>query len=168
MFVYGFCVYYIICLNNEQGFIFFLVLPLGISHTFFQPLFKVLSRLWFQLQDQAEHMNILNSITINLQPFLNSQAKIFSESYLDNLLEESEVKTDEQRMIESSGGPDTDFIHTYKITVSKILFSYYCITVIVLQNWMSERKHIIQAFLSPEHNSYCSSYFKMGMLIHFR
>ncbi|XP_047429103.1 cilia- and flagella-associated protein 206 isoform X2 [Mugil cephalus] len=40
------------------------------------PLFKVLSQLWFQLQDQAD--------------------------YLDNLLEESEVKTDEQRMAESS------------------------------------------------------------------
>ncbi|XP_047429104.1 cilia- and flagella-associated protein 206 isoform X3 [Mugil cephalus] len=66
------------------------------------PLFKVLSQLWFQLQDQAEYMKMLNSITFNLQPFLASQAKIFSESYLDNLLEESEVKTDEQRMAESS------------------------------------------------------------------
>ncbi|XP_023144521.2 cilia- and flagella-associated protein 206 isoform X2 [Amphiprion ocellaris] len=66
------------------------------------PLFKVLSKLWSGLQDEAELLNILNNITLNLQPFLASQAKIFSESYLDSLLEASQVKTDEQRMTESS------------------------------------------------------------------
>ncbi|XP_041815147.1 cilia- and flagella-associated protein 206 [Chelmon rostratus] len=66
------------------------------------PLFKALSKLWCGLQDEAELLNILNDIMLNLQPFVASQAKIFSAAYLDGLLEMSEVKTDEQRMIESS------------------------------------------------------------------
>ncbi|XP_051792721.1 cilia- and flagella-associated protein 206 isoform X2 [Acanthochromis polyacanthus] len=66
------------------------------------PVFKVLSKLWSGLQDEAELLNILSNITLSLQPFLASQAKIFSEPYLDGLLEGSEVKTDEQRMTESS------------------------------------------------------------------
>uniref|UniRef100_A0A3Q3G600 Cilia- and flagella-associated protein 206 n=1 Tax=Labrus bergylta TaxID=56723 RepID=A0A3Q3G600_9LABR len=67
------------------------------------PLFKALPKLWSGLQDEAELLNILNNISINLQPFIASQAKIFSEAHLDGLLESSEVKADEQRMIESSG-----------------------------------------------------------------
>uniref|UniRef100_A0A3Q1FE53 Cilia- and flagella-associated protein 206 n=1 Tax=Acanthochromis polyacanthus TaxID=80966 RepID=A0A3Q1FE53_9TELE len=70
------------------------------------PVFKVLSKLWSGLQDEAELLNILSNITLSLQPFLASQAKIFSEPYLDGLLEGSEVKTDEQRMTESSGTAD--------------------------------------------------------------
>ncbi|XP_074471140.1 cilia- and flagella-associated protein 206 [Sebastes fasciatus] len=66
------------------------------------PLFKSLSKLWCGLQDEAELLNILNNIMHNLQPFVASQANIFSEAYLDGLLEESEVKTDKQRMTESS------------------------------------------------------------------
>ncbi|KAM6905727.1 cilia- and flagella-associated protein 206 [Lycodopsis pacificus] len=66
------------------------------------PLFKSLSQLWSGLQDEAELLNILSNITHNLQPFVASQAKMFSEAYLDGLLEASEVKTDDQRMAESS------------------------------------------------------------------
>ncbi|XP_059211697.1 cilia- and flagella-associated protein 206 isoform X1 [Centropristis striata] len=66
------------------------------------PLFKSLSKLWSGLQDEAELLNILNNIMHNLQPFVASQAKIFSEAYLDGLLEASEVKTDEQRTTEST------------------------------------------------------------------
>uniref|UniRef100_A0A8C4DWF3 Cilia- and flagella-associated protein 206 n=1 Tax=Dicentrarchus labrax TaxID=13489 RepID=A0A8C4DWF3_DICLA len=66
------------------------------------PLFKTLSKLWSGLQDEAELLNILSNIMLNLQPFVASQAKMFSEAYLDSLLEASEVKTDEQRMSESS------------------------------------------------------------------
>nr|XP_029132143.1 cilia- and flagella-associated protein 206-like isoform X2 [Labrus bergylta] len=55
------------------------------------PLFKALSKLWSGLQDEAELLNILNNISINLQPFIASQAKIFSEAHLDGLLESSEV-----------------------------------------------------------------------------
>ncbi|XP_022593546.1 cilia- and flagella-associated protein 206 [Seriola dumerili] len=66
------------------------------------PLFKALSKLWSGLQDEAALLNILSNMKLNLQPFLASQAKIFSEAYLDGLLQESEVKTDEQRMTESA------------------------------------------------------------------
>ncbi|KAM7394945.1 hypothetical protein PAMA_006605 [Pampus argenteus] len=65
------------------------------------PLFKALSQLWSGLQDEAELLNILNNIMLNLHPFLASQAKIFSEAYLDGLLGSCEVKTDRQRMNES-------------------------------------------------------------------
>ncbi|KAM8831965.1 cilia- and flagella-associated protein 206 [Spinachia spinachia] len=66
------------------------------------PLFKSMSKLWSRLQDEAELLNVLSNITLNLQPFVASQAKIFSEAYLDVLLEASEVKTDAQRKAESS------------------------------------------------------------------
>ncbi|TDH00149.1 hypothetical protein EPR50_G00184970 [Perca flavescens] len=66
------------------------------------PLFKSLSKVWSGLKDEAELLNILSNIMHNLQPFIASQAKIFSEAFLDGLLEASEVKTDEQRMTESS------------------------------------------------------------------
>ncbi|XP_037305966.2 cilia- and flagella-associated protein 206 [Pungitius pungitius] len=66
------------------------------------PLFKSTSKLWLRLQDEAELLNVLYSITLNMQPFVASQAHIFSEAYLDVLLEACEVKTDEQRMAASS------------------------------------------------------------------
>ncbi|XP_040016768.2 cilia- and flagella-associated protein 206 isoform X1 [Gasterosteus aculeatus] len=66
------------------------------------PLFKSISKLWSGLQDEGELLNVLSNIALNLQPFVASQAKIFSEAPLDVLLEASEVKTDEQRMAESS------------------------------------------------------------------
>ncbi|KAM4713458.1 cilia- and flagella-associated protein 206 [Anableps anableps] len=66
------------------------------------PLFKAVSKLWFELQDEAELLHILNNITVGLKPFLVSQAKLFSEAYLDSLLEGAEVKTDTQRMAASS------------------------------------------------------------------
>ncbi|XP_069382963.1 cilia- and flagella-associated protein 206 isoform X2 [Paralichthys olivaceus] len=66
------------------------------------PLFKALSEVWSGLRDEAELLSILNKIMLNLQPHLASQAKIFSKAYLDDLLEASEVKTDEQRLTEYS------------------------------------------------------------------
>lgn len=63
----------------------------------------MLSKLWFELRDEGEFLNMLNKIMLRLQPFSASQARIFSEAYLESLLEDSEVKTDEQRMLESSG-----------------------------------------------------------------
>ncbi|KAL7387741.1 hypothetical protein ABVT39_000076 [Epinephelus coioides] len=66
------------------------------------PLFKSLSKVWCGLQDEAELLNILSNIMHNLQPFIASQAELFSEAYLDGLLDTSEVKTDQQRMTESS------------------------------------------------------------------
>lgn len=91
---------------NCFSFCYFYFLIFVIPHIVFQPLFKALSKLWCGLQDEAELLNILNDIMLNLQPFVASQAKIFSAVYLDGLLEMSEVKTDEQRMIESSGMAD--------------------------------------------------------------
>ncbi|XP_053280194.1 cilia- and flagella-associated protein 206 isoform X2 [Pleuronectes platessa] len=66
------------------------------------PLFKALSDVWSGLRDEAELLSILNNIKLSLQPLITSQAKHFSEAYLDDLLEASEVKTDEQRLTESS------------------------------------------------------------------
>ncbi|XP_062247204.1 cilia- and flagella-associated protein 206 [Platichthys flesus] len=66
------------------------------------PLFKALSDVWSGLRDEAELLSILNNINLSLQPLITSQAKHFSEAYLDDLLEASEVKTDEQRLTESS------------------------------------------------------------------
>ncbi|KAG7239166.1 hypothetical protein INR49_029917 [Caranx melampygus] len=66
------------------------------------PLFKSLSELWSGLQGEAEMLSILSNIRLNLQLFLASQAKMFSEAYLDSLLQDTEVKTDERRMTESA------------------------------------------------------------------
>lgn len=70
---------------------------------FFQPLFKAVTKLWFELQDEAELLHILSNITVGLKPFLVSQAKRFSKAYLNSLLEATEVKTDANRLAVSSG-----------------------------------------------------------------
>uniref|UniRef100_A0A3B3UPS7 Cilia- and flagella-associated protein 206 n=1 Tax=Poecilia latipinna TaxID=48699 RepID=A0A3B3UPS7_9TELE len=67
------------------------------------PLFKAVTKLWFELQDEAELLHILSNITVGLKPFLVSQAKRFSKAYLDSLLEATEVKTDANRLAASSG-----------------------------------------------------------------
>lgn len=72
-------------------------------HTVFQPLFKALSKVWYGLEEEAEQLKILHNIMLNLQPFKASQAKLFPADYLDGLLKDSEVKTDEKRAMESSG-----------------------------------------------------------------
>ncbi|CAN9507601.1 unnamed protein product [Ophioblennius macclurei] len=74
----------------------------AVATTLVFPLFINLSKLWGSLCDEAYLLNSLNNLNINLQPFQASQAKIFSEDYLDSLLEAAEVKTDEQRMFQSS------------------------------------------------------------------
>ncbi|XP_061669217.1 cilia- and flagella-associated protein 206 isoform X2 [Syngnathoides biaculeatus] len=66
------------------------------------PLFKALSKLWSELQDEAELLNIFNNIAFRLQFFLTSQAKIFPKVPLEKLLEGIEVKTDKERMDERS------------------------------------------------------------------
>ncbi|XP_061900402.1 cilia- and flagella-associated protein 206 isoform X3 [Entelurus aequoreus] len=66
------------------------------------PLFKALSKLWSELQDEAELLNIFSNIVLRLQSFLTSEVKIFSKNSLDSLLEGLEVKTDGQRINESS------------------------------------------------------------------
>ncbi|XP_061563498.1 cilia- and flagella-associated protein 206-like [Cololabis saira] len=68
------------------------------------PLFKDASKLWSDLQSEAKLLNIFSDIAINLQPFLASQDKIFSEACPDSFLEAAEVKTDEQRLAELLSG----------------------------------------------------------------
>ncbi|XP_077566325.1 cilia- and flagella-associated protein 206 [Stigmatopora nigra] len=66
------------------------------------PLFKALSKLWSELQDEAELLNIFHNIAFKLQFFRTTEDKIFSKDILNNLLEGIEVKTDEQRINEHS------------------------------------------------------------------
>ncbi|XP_049611997.1 cilia- and flagella-associated protein 206 isoform X1 [Syngnathus scovelli] len=67
------------------------------------PLFKALSKLWSELQDEAELLNILNNIALRLQFFRTSPDNIFPKHPLGKLLEGVEVKTDKQRMDEHIG-----------------------------------------------------------------
>ncbi|XP_029902991.1 cilia- and flagella-associated protein 206 [Myripristis murdjan] len=67
------------------------------------PHFTSLAKLWSGLQDEMVLLSILDNTAVNLQPFLAAQSQIFSEAQLDELLGGSEVKTDEHRIIDSSG-----------------------------------------------------------------
>lgn len=71
-----------------------------------QSSFKALSSTWSRLLDEAELLNFLHKITVNLHPFVASQAEVFSEAELDGQQEAAEVKSDEQRLAESSGMSD--------------------------------------------------------------
>ncbi|KAM3850306.1 cilia- and flagella-associated protein 206-like [Diretmus argenteus] len=66
------------------------------------PHFTALAKSWSGLQDELGLLKVLDNVAVNLQPFLAAQSKLFPEAKLDELLEGSEVKTDEQRMVESS------------------------------------------------------------------
>ncbi|XP_057678911.1 cilia- and flagella-associated protein 206 isoform X1 [Corythoichthys intestinalis] len=66
------------------------------------PLFQALAKLWSELQDEAELLNIFNNIAFKLQFFRTSEDTIFSKDLLDNLLEGIEVKTDKERLNEHS------------------------------------------------------------------
>lgn len=73
-----------------------------------QPLFKALSQLRSGLQDEVGLLSVLDDTVTNLRTFIASQSRLFSEASLDSLLQGSEVKTDQQRMVTSSGMTDTD------------------------------------------------------------
>ncbi|XP_034017570.1 cilia- and flagella-associated protein 206-like isoform X2 [Thalassophryne amazonica] len=66
------------------------------------PLFKAVSQLWSGLKDEADLLTFLADLAVNLQPFITSQAKLFSEAFLSDLLGASQVKTDEQRMTKTT------------------------------------------------------------------
>ncbi|XP_068610132.1 cilia- and flagella-associated protein 206 [Brachionichthys hirsutus] len=66
------------------------------------PLFKVLANVWSGVLKEAEILNILNNIRLDLKPFIAHEDKISSGDSLDALLEASEVTTDEQRTTQSS------------------------------------------------------------------
>ncbi|KAM8841997.1 cilia- and flagella-associated protein 206-like isoform 1-T1 [Synchiropus picturatus] len=63
---------------------------------------KKLSKLWSELQEEAEMINTPGEVMLGLQPFLSSEAQIFSGVDLDKLLGGSVVKTDAERMTEST------------------------------------------------------------------
>ncbi|KAF6738277.1 UPF0704 protein C6orf165-like [Oryzias melastigma] len=65
--------------------------------------FKALSSMWSRLLDEAELLNFLHNISVNLRPFVASQASVGSEAGLDSLQGAAEVKSDDQRLAESSG-----------------------------------------------------------------
>ncbi|XP_034018687.1 cilia- and flagella-associated protein 206-like [Thalassophryne amazonica] len=79
-----------------------LVLRVLRVHVVFQPLFKAVSQLWSGLKDEADLLTFLADLAVNLQPFITSQAKLFSEAFLSDLLGASQVKTDEQRMTKTT------------------------------------------------------------------
>lgn len=98
------------------------------THVLIQPLFKALSKLWSGLQDEAELMNVFTNLALNLRPFLDSQAEMFSDMYLDRMLEGSEVKTDEQRLSESSGGADITDNNSVQVqyVLRPVVVLHYC------------------------------------------
>lgn len=71
-----------------------------------QTSFKALSSMWSRLLDEAELLNFLHNISVNLRPFVASQASVGSEAGLDSLQGAAEVKSDDQRLAESSGMSD--------------------------------------------------------------
>ncbi|KAJ0061289.1 hypothetical protein NL108_014815, partial [Boleophthalmus pectinirostris] len=83
------------------------------------PMFRSVSRLWSGLQDEAELLHIFRNLALSLRPFVSSQAQIFSESSIDSLLQESEIKSDaerkrlcEEKPIDPAevSGPDTEWL----------------------------------------------------------
>ncbi|XP_029965628.1 cilia- and flagella-associated protein 206 [Salarias fasciatus] len=74
----------------------------AVPTTLVSPLFQSLSEVWGKLRDEAELLNTLNSLSASLQPFLDSQANMFPEDYLDRLLDGAELQTDEQRTSRSA------------------------------------------------------------------
>ncbi|KAM9792701.1 cilia- and flagella-associated protein 206-like [Neosynchiropus ocellatus] len=66
------------------------------------PFFKKLSKLWSELREEAEMVNAPGAVMEGLQPFLSTQAQISLGADLDKLLGGSVVKTDAQRMTDST------------------------------------------------------------------
>ncbi|KAJ8397613.1 hypothetical protein AAFF_G00436120 [Aldrovandia affinis] len=69
------------------------------------PHFTALAKIWAGLQDELVLLGVLSNMAANLQPFLAIQSRVLPKEQLDILLEDLEVKSDEQRMNDSSGNP---------------------------------------------------------------
>lgn len=69
-----------------------------------------------------------------MQPFIASQAKSFSAVYLDALLEDSVVKTDEDRVIEFSGDA-TNRYGPLASTVNELMFRKTYKTGLLPKHW---------------------------------
>ncbi|XP_051782421.1 cilia- and flagella-associated protein 206-like [Erpetoichthys calabaricus] len=66
------------------------------------PHFIALSHLWYGFQGEIVLLSVFNSIATSLKPYLSSHAQIFSDNTLGPLLENLDVKTNEQRVEETS------------------------------------------------------------------
>ncbi|XP_065537356.1 cilia- and flagella-associated protein 206 isoform X2 [Lathamus discolor] len=67
------------------------------------PLFIALSNLWTGFQDEMLLLKSLTSMTNNLQQFSEIQSQLFPEELLTSLLEGLTVKSDEERLRETTG-----------------------------------------------------------------
>ncbi|KAM9782723.1 cilia- and flagella-associated protein 206-like [Neosynchiropus ocellatus] len=75
------------------------------------PLFKILSKLWSGLWEEAEVLGTCSRVMSKLRSFCSSGVQIFSDADLDQLLDGSEESTDAQRVMDSSSdriGPEEE------------------------------------------------------------
>ncbi|KAK7907524.1 hypothetical protein WMY93_016136 [Mugilogobius chulae] len=110
------------------------------------PLFRSVSRLWSGLQDEAELLHIFSNLALSLRPFVSSQAQIFSEESMDELLQGSQIKSDadrkrvlEDRPInpEEVSGPDTEWLSPERSGDSEtqsVQYSGFCGHALVCQD----------------------------------
>ncbi|KAJ8275035.1 hypothetical protein COCON_G00096600 [Conger conger] len=69
------------------------------------PHFTALAKTWAGLQDEIVLLGVLGNMAANLRPFIATQSRVLPKEQLDDLLEGMQVKSDEQRMKDSSGNP---------------------------------------------------------------
>ncbi|CAD5116297.1 DgyrCDS5203 [Dimorphilus gyrociliatus] len=62
------------------------------------PQFIHLSQIWTAFQDEMVHLSVLSNILVSLEPFVRTQREIFSDEVIQPLLENLEVKSDEDRL----------------------------------------------------------------------
>lgn len=67
------------------------------------PLFISLSKLWNSFQDEIVLLSVLSNMTANLQPFLGLNEELFPEHVIQPLLSDLTVKSDKERLKESTG-----------------------------------------------------------------
>ncbi|KAL3864488.1 hypothetical protein ACJMK2_006167, partial [Sinanodonta woodiana] len=67
------------------------------------PQFIHLSQLWSGFQDEMVLLSVLSNILASLEPFTRGHRELFNDDVLAPFLEGVEVKTDEQRIQETSG-----------------------------------------------------------------
>ncbi|NXG75976.1 CF206 protein, partial [Baryphthengus martii] len=67
------------------------------------PLFVALSNLWTSFQDEVLLLSFRTNLTQNLQQFSEIQSQLFPEEVLTSLLEGVTVKSDEERIRETTG-----------------------------------------------------------------
>lgn len=67
------------------------------------PQFIMLAHIWTGFQDEMVLLSVLSNILASLEPFTKVHREMFSDELLDNYLENLEIKTDDDRLRESSG-----------------------------------------------------------------